>query len=851
MSFVNDRLAWCEANLPKFRQKPGGRAGEACCELPGHDDNRPSLFIGLESSAGHYSCQGCGGKGTLVQYAEVTGKPAFPVPEAAGGPPPTSWTYQDPGGNPLLRVTRRDLDGRKSFFQKRWEGGAWVRGGLSTQPLLYAPELAAAPAGSLCFLVEGEKCAQHLTERGLLATTAPMGAGKFDQVGRDWLELLLPLGVVILPDNDDPGKKHALQVAERLQRELDIQAKILLLPGLGPKEDVADWLLLPRTKANLLALVPTALSLEQFQQSLGGELVAVGDQPADPWAADPVAYSTSCVDQRKAEWDPPVPLDGRPEKPVFPIQALPGLAQEYALAVAEANQVPVSFAASLLLGAVSTATLKRVVLDPGRGPVCALNEYFLTSLESGSGKSSSMSNVFAPLYRWERLAVERAQVPDGQANEVGILSSDPTPEALENRLRANDGRFGVANPEAADLFAVLAGRYSAKGAGANIGLFLKGYSGDHHRSDRVLRGATLIREPRLTLTLALQPSAFEQVCSSGEFRERGLMARFLLDVPESLLGRRKLDPLPVRRDLQDRWASLLGGLLSIDPPRGEANELEPFRVPISPQANGALRDFRAWSEDSLKPDGYWSDCREFGARAAEHVLKLAGLLHCIRHSASPAEHPVSEETMQAGITIFQYYAEHVRQAAGSAAERRIEERLEYLLGRIRSKAEWKTSFKARDLLVLVKKTRGFESIDALLPDLERLCQLGYLARFEVNTKGRSSLRFHVSPWIHSSRNDPQYPQSRAKPYGKGLSPVGGVTHSNPQIPTKGSGADELAATDETFVGNDTFVGGPLPTSQSLMGKGSSEDCGLCGSFSESNPQKADLLADLNPSDFDF
>jgi hypothetical protein len=669
--------------------------------------------------------------------------------------------------------------------------------------------------------------AAELTGVPGIAAGAGVGSMASDEI-LAVLRELRPAKVLLAPDSDSHSKR---EVAHRVHSCL---GKLLWLrQQLGYELMVETW---DQSSKGIDDALQAGLPINTVDPEAYRRSLPFADGPSNDEEEVPMDDETP-----PPQWDPPVPLDGRPPKPTFPVQALPGLAQEYALAVAEAYQVPVSYAASLVLGATSTATLKRVVLDPGLGPVCPLNEYFLTALESGSGKSSSLSRVFAPLYHWERLAVERAEPSDGQSNEVGILSSDPTPEALENRLRANDGRFGVANPEAADLFAVLAGRYSAKGSGANIGLFLKGYSGDHHRSDRVLRGATLIREPRLTLTLALQPTSFEQVCSSGEFRERGFMARFLLDVPDSLLGRRKLDPYPVRRDLQDRWASLLGSLLSIDPPRGDDKELEPFRVPVSPQANGALRDFRAWSEESLKPEGYWDGCREFGARAAEHVLKLAGLLHCLTHPASPADYPVSEETMMAGIAVFAYYAEHVRQAAGSATERRIEERLEYLLGRIRSKAEWKASFKARDLLVLVKKTRGFESIDALLPDLERLCQLGYLARFEVNTKGRSSLRFQVSPWIHSSRNHPQYPQSRAKPYGKGLSPVGAVTHSNPQIPTKGSGLDQPPVSDcPPFVGNDTFVGGTLPTGQSLMGKGSSGDCGFCGSFSRDELQLEDL-----------
>lgn len=571
------------------------------------------------------------------------------------------------------------------------------------------------------------------------------------------------------------------------------------------------------------------------------------DQPEDPWAESPVNYSTQDVDQGRSQWEPPVPLDGRPPKPTFPTHALPEFAREYCLAVAEAFQVPVSYAATLVLGATSTATLKRLVIDPGRGPVCALNEFFATVLESGSGKSSALGRVFGPLYRWERLAAERAQVPEGQANEVGILSSDPTAEALEGRLKSNDGRFAIANAEAADLFQILAGRYASKGSTTNFGVFLKGYSGEFHRPDRVIRGLTLIREPRLVLTLALQPSAWERVAGSTEFRERGFLARFLIDVPDSLLGRRKLDPVPVRRDLQDRWASLLGGLLSLDPPRNDDRELEPFRIPVSPQANGRLRDFRVWAEAGLLPDGFWEGCREFGARAEEHLLKLTGLLHCLRHPGGAVERPVSEDTLLAGIELFKYYAEHVRQAAGSTTQRRMEERLEYILSRIRSRKDWQTSFKVRDLYQMVKRTRGFGLIEHILSDLDRLADLGYLSRFEVRTGGRPSICFRVSPWVHNSGTHPQNPQSRAKPYATELKPGGEPTPNVPQKPPFGGDPAADGSTEPKPFGGSGGMGvSPSPPGESLMGKGSNGEWGFWGSVSENDDQGADQ--ELSPED---
>jgi DNA primase len=47
--------------------------------------------------------------------------------------------------------------------------------------------------------------------------------------------------VIILPDNDEPGKKHAEKIARSLWK-IARQVKIVDLPGLPAKGDVSDWL---------------------------------------------------------------------------------------------------------------------------------------------------------------------------------------------------------------------------------------------------------------------------------------------------------------------------------------------------------------------------------------------------------------------------------------------------------------------------------------------------------------------------------------------------------------------------------------------------------------------------------
>jgi 5S rRNA maturation endonuclease (ribonuclease M5) len=94
------------------------------------------------------------------------------------------------------------------------------------------------------FIVEGEKDVESLRVLGLTATCNPMGAGKwrssFDRYlgGRD---------VIILPDNDEPGKNHARQVAASL-KGFTKSTKVAELPGLPDKGDVSDFVNLPEQK---------------------------------------------------------------------------------------------------------------------------------------------------------------------------------------------------------------------------------------------------------------------------------------------------------------------------------------------------------------------------------------------------------------------------------------------------------------------------------------------------------------------------------------------------------------------------------------------------------------------------
>ncbi len=128
----------------------------------------------------------------------------------------------------------------KSFRQRRPDGhGGWIWNLRDTETVLYRlPELRAADPDVTVYVVEGEKDADRLAAEGLVAITSPMGAGKW----RDsYSTELRGRQVVILPDNDEPGRRHAQQIAASLGG-VATSSRVVDLPGLPEHGDVSDWL---------------------------------------------------------------------------------------------------------------------------------------------------------------------------------------------------------------------------------------------------------------------------------------------------------------------------------------------------------------------------------------------------------------------------------------------------------------------------------------------------------------------------------------------------------------------------------------------------------------------------------
>lgn len=169
-----------------------------------------------------------------------------------------TYDYTDENGNLLFQAVRFEP---KGFAQRRPDGkGGWLWNLQDTRLALYRlPEVMASPA---VYLVEGEKDVETLRRNDLPATCNPMGAGKWRD---EYNESLRGKTIIILPDNDEPGRKHARQAANSLYG-IAKEIVIARLPNLPEKGDVTDYFQNGGTVDELIDLAGRAEAFEPNAQ---------------------------------------------------------------------------------------------------------------------------------------------------------------------------------------------------------------------------------------------------------------------------------------------------------------------------------------------------------------------------------------------------------------------------------------------------------------------------------------------------------------------------------------------------------------------------------------------------------
>lgn len=661
------------------------------------------------------------------------------------------WVYHDALGSEVGAAVRYvDEDGSKRVLPMSVNAkGRWVKKAMAEpRPLYDLHQLAKLPANSLVFVVEGEKSAEASKTLGLVATTSSQGSKAAKKT--DWSPLA-GHDVVILPDNDEPGITYQQEVVE-LIHGLDPRPKIRIvnLPGLPEKGDIVDWIQQGGEKQKLLKLL----------------------EATTPWEPAPEPWPDL---QRYEEVD----------VPEFPTHALPSPVREWVEAESVATQTPPDLAALLALAFCAATIARRLTVQPRSSWTEPTNVYVAVVLDPAIRKSAVFADATKPLCDLEqeevdaareRVAVEQSQKrraqkqlekldreiaknptadkiaqADDLARELSNgpepvlprrIVDDATQEKLGMMLAEQGGRMGSMSPEGG-VFDHMAGQYSKSGI-ASFDTYLKAHSGDSLRTERVTRQPVYVERPALTIAYAIQWAVLQGLNQKQTFRGRGLLGRFLYAAPKSWIGERLIAPPSVPEEVVQGYHQLVRKL--------GVCELEGC-LRLETKAVELLADWEQHVEHMLGDGGELSAIRDWGGKLVGQTVRLAGILHCIKHAGDNSLlAAIDSETIHSAITIAKYLIPHAEYVLSEMAKDSDDESgctpvaARTLLGWIkRKKKEHFTKRVAHQGISLFKR----QNTDVLDAILRELCERGYLREIPATPKsgpGRpASPVFEVNP----------------------------------------------------------------------------------------------------------
>lgn len=211
--------------------------GSYLCKCPCHDDNHASLHLTA------------GDNGRILVYCHA-GCSYDVLVKALGlsreNVPSQKWIekiypYVDADGKKRYEAIRYRLpDGGKDFRQRQGVG-IWNLDGIEPLPYHLPQLLTAIQDNRTVIWVEGEKDVETLERVGYAATTNHGGANKPKTVNAI-AHYLKGAKVIVLPDNDAVGLKHAEQVCAALVKAN--AASVLLGRVPGEAKDITEYLLL-------------------------------------------------------------------------------------------------------------------------------------------------------------------------------------------------------------------------------------------------------------------------------------------------------------------------------------------------------------------------------------------------------------------------------------------------------------------------------------------------------------------------------------------------------------------------------------------------------------------------------
>ncbi len=397
----------------------------------------------------------------------------------------------------------------------------------------------------------------------------------------------------------------------------------------------------------------------------------------------------------------------------FPLEHLPLVAADMAMAIARTERTPETLAGCCVLGILSASIGAGLQVKSGPDRVTRGNLYLMASAESGSGKSETFRHAARPFHEFERNmvkrwltdtapkvetdvailescikqltgtagkakdAIERASLRDelekAKADLVvakalcqtpALCCEDITTERLAVMLGHNQEQLASLSPDAGSIVNNLLGRYS-KLDRTDEGIYLKAFSGDYCRVDRQGRDPVLLQRPCLAALWLTQPDKVDTLLAERSLTDGGL-------IPRLLVCHTRAQPRPILDDAEgipaataSAWAMLIGKLIHTF-----RMAPEPFTIEPTPEARQVMKEHH--NRIVTQRLAELRDVTTYAARWNEQAWRIAVCLHAGLHGAEAGDQMLLADTAESGIALADWFANEQLQilAGGRTAARR-------------------------------------------------------------------------------------------------------------------------------------------------------------------------------------
>lgn len=232
-----------------------------------------------------------------------------------------------------------------------------------------------------------------------------------------------------------------------------------------------------------------------------------------------------------------------------------------------------------------------------------------------------------------------------------LFVEDCTPQKLAVMLQEQNEILASLSSDAGEAIGIICGRWGNDKSETEEHLFLKTYSGETFKQDRVNRGPIQLESPCLTVLWVVTPDMFEKLFSNDRFIEGGLLPRMLFCHSES---KPKLDdgiPKIPRQELKNEWRTFI---------QGNIDKFHLSRQRITLQlSNDASEILREFHNEGVAEFNSKRAFASFRARSREQAMRIAISLHIVKHSGTELPPEIDQDTATCARDLVKYYSKAI------------------------------------------------------------------------------------------------------------------------------------------------------------------------------------------------